>query len=58
MSAGLSPAELVAARRRFEQDQVDAEYVEYTEAMERISRPRHWRRARARFLRARGYRQD
>ncbi|OLT11815.1 hypothetical protein BJF78_26040 [Pseudonocardia sp. CNS-139] len=51
----LSPAELVAARARFEQDQEDAEYVEYTQAMERIAAPRRWRRARRRFLTANGY---
>ena len=51
----LSPDEQVAARERFRQDQEDAEYVEYTEAMERIGNARRWRRARSRFLRSRGY---
>lgn len=55
MRPGLTPAELAAARNRFERDQADAEYVEYTEAMERIGNGRRWRRARAKFLRANGY---
>lgn len=51
----LSLAEMLEARRRFVQDQDDAEYVEYTLAMERIRPGRRWRRERARFLRGRGY---
>lgn len=55
MRPGFTAQERAAVRRRFEQDQADAEYVEYTEAMERISTPRRWRRTRAKFLKARGY---
>lgn len=51
----LSASEVAAARHTFEQDQADAEYVEYTEARERISQPRRWRRARMKFLKDRGY---
>ena len=51
----LSLAEMLEARRRFVQDQDDAEYVEYTLAMERIRPGRRWRRERTRFLRDRGY---
>jgi hypothetical protein len=54
MSSGFSPADVDAARRRFEQDQDDAEYVEFTYAMERIGGGRRWRRERLRLLRARG----
>jgi hypothetical protein len=54
MSGRLSPAEAETARRRFEQDQSDAEYVEFTYAMERIGGGRRWRRERQRLLRARG----
>ena len=54
MSGGLSPADVDAVRRRFEQDQDDAEYVELTHAMERIGGGRRWRRERQRLLRARG----
>jgi hypothetical protein len=51
----MSVAELLAARRRFDQDQDDAEYVEYLEARGRIGRRRRWRRMRERFLRRQGY---
>ena len=51
----MSVAELLAARRRFDQDQDDAEYVEYLEARARIGRSRRWRRMRERFLRRQGY---
>jgi hypothetical protein len=54
MNGRLSSTEMDAARRRFEQDQNDAEYVEFTYAMERIGRGRRWRRERQRFLRIRG----
>jgi hypothetical protein len=54
MSGGLSPAEVDAVRRRFEQDQDDALYVEFTYAMERIGGGRRWRRERRRLLRERG----
>ncbi|GAA3055398.1 hypothetical protein GCM10010464_20180 [Pseudonocardia yunnanensis] len=54
MSGGLSSTEVDAARRRFEQDQDDAEYVEFTYAMERIGGGRRWRRQRRRLLRTRG----
>jgi len=54
MSGGLSSTEVDAARRRFEQDQDDAEYVEFTFAMERIGGGRRWRRERRRLLRTRG----
>jgi hypothetical protein len=54
MSGGLSSTEVDAARRRFEQDQNDAEYVEFTYAMERIGGGRRWRRERRRLLRTRG----
>ena len=54
MSGGLSSTEVDAARRRFEQDQNDAEYVEFTCAMERIGGCRRWRRERRRLLRTRG----
>lgn len=54
MSGGLSPAEVDAVRRRFEQDQDDAEYVEFTYAMQRIGGGRRWRRERRRLLRERG----
>ncbi|MFC4947318.1 hypothetical protein [Pseudonocardia sp. GCM10023141] len=51
----MTTAELVVARHRFEQDQDDADYVEYTIAKERIGSARRWRRHRRRFLRLRGY---
>ena len=54
MNSRLSPAEAETARRRFEQDQYDAEYVEFTYAMERIGGGRRWRRERRRMLRVRG----
>jgi hypothetical protein len=54
MSGGLSSTEVDAARRRFEQDQDDAEHVEFTYAMERIGGGRRWRRERRRLLRTRG----
>ena len=54
MSGGLSPAEVDALHRRFEQDQDDAMYVEFTYAMERIGGGRRWRRERRRLLRDRG----
>jgi hypothetical protein len=54
VSGGLSSTEVDAARRRFEQDQADAEYVEFTYAMERIGGGRRWRRGRRRLLRTRG----
>jgi hypothetical protein len=55
MNGKLSPAEAETARRRFEQDQHDAEYVEFTYAMERIGGSRRrWRRERQRLLRVRG----
>jgi hypothetical protein len=47
--------EMLAVRHRFAQDQADAEYVEYTLAMERIGAGRRWRRERRRFLLGRGY---
>ena len=53
MNGRLSPAEVETARRRFEQDQDDAEYVEFTYAMQRMGAGRRWRRARRRLLRAR-----
>ncbi|MGD9989107.1 hypothetical protein [Pseudonocardia sp.] len=56
MRPAFTAQERAAVRRRFDQDQADAEYVEYTEAMERLSTPRRWKRARAKFLRSRGYR--
>jgi hypothetical protein len=46
--------EFLVARRRFDADQEDAEYVEYTFAMGRIGNPRKWQRERRRFLLARG----
>lgn len=54
MNGRLSSAEVAAARRRSEQDQDDAEYVEFTFAMERIGGGRRWRRERERLLRKRG----
>jgi hypothetical protein len=51
MSGGLSSTEVDFARQRFEQDQNDAEYVEFTYAMERIGGGRRWRRERRRLLR-------
>lgn len=47
--------EMLAARRRFEQDQEDAMYVDYTFARGRIDARRRWRRDRERFLLANGY---
>jgi len=47
--------EVLVARGRFERDQDDADYVEYTFAMGRIGNLGKWRRERARFLRTRGY---
>ena len=55
MSPRLTPGELARARDRFEQDQAHAEYVEYTEAMERIGNARRWRRTRQKFLGRHGY---
>jgi hypothetical protein len=51
----MTPAERADARRRFEQDQADAQFVEYAEAMERVDSRWRWRRRRERFLRLRGY---
>lgn len=51
----MSLAEMLAVRRRFVQDQDDAEYIEYTRARERIGPGGRWRRARRRFLLGRGY---
>jgi hypothetical protein len=58
MSGGLSSTEVDAARRRFDQDQDDPEFAEFTSAMERIGGDRHWRRARRRLLRTRGLELD
>lgn len=55
MSREFSPAEVIAARWRFVQDQRDAEFVEFAQAMERIGTGRRrWRRAWRRLLRIRG----
>jgi hypothetical protein len=54
MNGKLTPAEMDVARRRFEQDQDDAEYVEFTYAMQRIGGGRRWRRVRRNLLRERG----
>lgn len=58
MRSQFTAREREALRRRFDQDQADAEFVEYTEAMERIATPRRWRRTRTKFLEARGYAHD
>lgn len=55
MNSHLSAAEVRDARLRFETDQEDALYVEFTEAMARIGPRRAWLRRRRRFLRSRGY---
>lgn len=55
MTPFMSAAEFDRARARFATDQEHALYVEYTEAMGRIARPRYWRRRQRRFLRENGY---
>ncbi|MGD9529328.1 MAG: hypothetical protein AB7V44_21380, partial [Pseudonocardia sp.] len=55
MTPFMSAAEIHRARVRFHTDQEHALYVEYTEAMARIARPRYWRRRQRRFLRENGY---
>ena len=50
----MTMAEMLAARRRFEQDQDDADHAEYTLAKGRIGTSRGRRRDRERLLRANG----
>lgn len=55
MTAFMSAEEVERARTRFCDDQEEAEYLEYAEAMGRIRPSRYWRRHRRRFLDKRGY---
>ncbi|TCK27224.1 hypothetical protein [Pseudonocardia endophytica] len=55
MTAFMSAEEVERARTRFTDDQDEADYVEYAEAMARIGRGRYWRRRRRRFLDRHGY---
>lgn len=53
MTAFMPAEDVERARTRFRDDQDEAEYLEYAEAMARIGPTRYWRRRR--FLDQRGY---